>query len=127
MHMHLIIKNILLKCNDFTKKMSIIFLVIEYIIYYMDFTSIHRIDSFVRFLISACVHGITGLCAVCILAKQSTIIACTHTWIKFSDPSMIGVACDFSLPPHAAATTASAITHICSICHAVACSGCYVG
>jgi len=40
---------------------------------------------------------------------------------------MVGVACDFNLPGHTAATTADAITHVCSLCHAVVCSGCYVG
>jgi hypothetical protein len=40
---------------------------------------------------------------------------------------MVGVACDFSLPDHTAATTTDAITHVCYLCHAVVCSDCYVG
>jgi hypothetical protein len=40
---------------------------------------------------------------------------------------MIGVACDFNLPIHTAATTTNVVVHICSICYAVACSGYYTG
>jgi len=40
---------------------------------------------------------------------------------------MLGVACDFNLPIHTAATTSNAVIHVCSICHAIACSDCFVG
>jgi hypothetical protein len=48
-------------------------------------------------------------------------------WTTFSDSTMIGVACDFNLSIHTAATTINMVVHICSICHAIACSGCYTG
>jgi cytochrome c oxidase subunit 1 len=118
----------LLKCNDFSKKASILFFALEYIIYYINLLCIQKTHGFVtRPLNNACVHGVVGLCTLCYQAKQATIIACTHTWMLFSDPKMLGVACDFNLPIHTAATTTNAITHVCSICHAVACSNCFVG
>jgi len=119
-------RNILLKCNDFSKELSVIFIIIDYIISFVKSLSIQKVQSFiVRPLISPCVHGLVGACVLCIHAAK--IGACTHSWVKFTDPSMVGVACDFSLPGHTAATTTDAITHVCSLCHAVVCSGCYVG
>jgi hypothetical protein len=44
-----------------------------------------------------------------------------------SDPSLLGVACDFSLPLHTAAPHANSIIHFCEICQAIACSACFVG
>ena len=122
------IMNILSIFNNLSKKLTIIFVILEYIIKSVKLLSIKKVQTFVIIpLISPCVHGVVGLCALCIQAKQSTIAACTHSWMKFTDPTMLGVACDFSLPPHTAATTTNAITHVCSLCHAVVCSGCYVG
>ena len=122
------IKTILSKCNDFTKKISLIFIALDNIIYYVNILSIQKTHSFItRPLNSACVHGVVGLCTLCYQAKQASIIACTHTWMLFSDPKMLGVACDFNLPVHMAATSSNAITHVCTICHAIACSNCFVG
>jgi heme/copper-type cytochrome/quinol oxidase subunit 1 len=119
-------RNILLKCNDFTKELSVIFIIIDYIISFIKSLSIQKVQSFiVRPLINPCVHGLVGACVLCVHAAK--IGACTHSWVKFTNPSMVGVACDFSLPGHTAATTTDAITHVCSLCHAVVCSGCYVG
>jgi cytochrome c oxidase subunit 1 len=119
-------RNFLLKCNDFTKQLSVIFIIIDYIISFVKSLSIQKVQSFVaRPLVNPCVHGLVGACILCIQAAK--IGACTHSWVKFTDPSMVGVACDFSLPGHTAATTVDAITHVCSLCHAVVCSGCYVG
>ena len=122
------IRKSLLKSNDLTKNLNIIFVALQYVISFVKSLSIAQIQSFAyRPLVSPCAHGVVGLCALCIQAKQATIIACTHSWMKFTDPTMLGVACDFSLPPHTAAPTVNAITHVCSLCHAVVCSGCYVG
>jgi cytochrome c oxidase subunit 1 len=119
-------RNISLKCNDFTKELSVIFIIIENIISFVKSLSIQKVQSFiVRPLINPCVHGLVGACVLCVQAAK--IGACTHSWVKFTNPSMVGVACDFSLPGHTAATTTDAITHVCSLCHAVVCSGCYVG
>lgn len=119
-------RNILLKCNNYTKKLSMIFIIIDYIISFVRSLSIQKVQSFiVRPLINPCVHGLVGTCVLCIHAAK--IGACTHSWVKFTDSNMIGVACDFNLPDHTAATTTNAITHVCSLCHAVVCSGCYVG
>ncbi len=119
-------RNILLKCNDFTKELNVIFIVIDYIISFVKSLSIPKVQSFiVRPLINPCVHGLVAACVLCTHAAR--VGACTHSWVKFTDPGMVGVACDFNLPGHTAATTADAITHLCSLCHAVVCSGCYVG
>ena len=67
------------------------------------------------------------MCTLCYQVKQATIIACTHKWISFFYPSMFGVACDFNLPIHTAVITTNAITHVCDICHAMACNNCFVG
>jgi len=104
------------------------FIALDNIIYYVNILSIQKTHGFVtRPLNSACVHRVVGLCTLCYQAKQASIIACTHTWMLFSDPKMVGVACDFNLPIHTAAISNNAITHVCTICHAVACSNCFVG
>ena len=123
------VTKILVRLNDFTKQLSVIFIILDLIIKFIKSLSILKINNFIfRPLVSVCAHGIVGVCAICIQIKQhATIAACTHTWIKFTDPAMIGVACDFSLPSHTAATTSTAVTHVCSVCHAVICSGCFVG
>jgi cytochrome c oxidase subunit 1 len=122
------IKNILFQCNNLTKKTSIVFSALEYILHYINLSYIQKTQGFVtRPLASTCIHGIVGLCTLCYQAKQATIIACTHSWIQFSDTTMLGVACDFSLPIHTAATTSNAVIHVCNICHAIACSDCFVG
>jgi len=134
---YLNIRYLLLKCNDLTKELSVIFKFLQYIINIMKSLSINKVNSFVFIpLFSVCIHGVAGVCTLCAqaaasaaeIAKQTANIgACTHSWVKFTDPSMVGVACDFGLPNHMAVTSADAITHICNICHAVACSSCYVG
>lgn len=40
---------------------------------------------------------------------------------------MVGVVCDFGGPDHTAVTTAEAIVHVCELCSAIACSGCFTG
>jgi cytochrome c oxidase subunit 1 len=122
--------NLLLNFNEITKKLSIIFQVLEDSINFLKLLSnYNKVDKFVVIpLFSVCVHGITGVCTLCVEATQkATIGACTHSWDKFTDPSMVGVACDFGDSNHTAATTLDAIVHVCSICHAIVCSGCYVG
>ena len=119
-------RNILLKCNNYTKELSMIFIIIDYIISFVKSLSIQKVQSFIVIpLINPCVHGLVGTCVLCIQAAK--IGTCTHSWVKFTDSNMIGVACDFNLPDHTAAATSNAITHVCSLCHAVVCSGCYVG
>lgn len=128
-YIKILIINQLVKLNFYTKNLYILFSVLEYIIKLLNL--IYLVPNYSEFITRrlnmACVHGMVGLCALCHQAKQSTIIACTHTWTAFTDPTMGGVACNFNLPIHTAATTAKAVVHICSICHAVACSGCYTG
>lgn len=119
-------RNILLKCNNYTKELSMIIIIIDYIISFVKSLSIQKVQSFIVIpLINPCVHGLVGTCVLCIQAAK--IGTCTHSWVKFTDSNMIGVACDFNLPDHTAAATSNAITHVCSLCHAVVCSGCYVG
>jgi heme/copper-type cytochrome/quinol oxidase subunit 1 len=74
-----------------------------------------------------CVHNVTGYCAYCVAAKKAVIASCVHSWSAFSSSTLIGVACDFGLPEHTAATTATTVVHVCSICQAIACSGCFAG
>lgn len=71
---------------------------------------------------SVCVHGIAGFCQFCWNISNSHIIACTHNWVSFTCTSLAGTPCDFGAPIHIIAT--NALAYSCSICHAVACSGC---
>jgi len=80
-----------------------------------------------RSLNSACVHRVVGLCTLCYQAKQASIIACTHTWMLFSDLKMLGVACDFNLPVNNVATSNNVITHLCTIYYAIVCNNCFIG
>jgi hypothetical protein len=40
---------------------------------------------------------------------------------------MVGVACDFGGDNHTAALTTDTVVHICHMCNAVLCSGCFTG
>jgi len=82
--------------------------------------------------VPGCIHSAIKACTTClnqaaVAAKIEIIGKCTHKWSSFSDPNMLGVACDFNLPPHIAATTTDAVVKVCEMCHAVACASCYVG
>jgi hypothetical protein len=71
--------------------------------------------------------AVGAFCQLCWNAKNQTIINCTHNWFSISDPSLAGVACDMGLPSHVVAHASKAIVWSCSVCHAMACSGCHVG
>ncbi len=72
-------------------------------------------------------HGL-ALCNICFNAKQAQIIACTHVWTKwYPDAAAIGQQCDFNLPVHIAVQTNTTFIHVCDICQAIICSGCFMG
>jgi hypothetical protein len=76
---------------------------------------------------AVCSHTTAAYCQICWNLKNQAIINCHHVWTKFSDPSIVGVACDFNLPQHVAATVAHAHVYTCHICHAVSCASCCMG
>jgi cytochrome c oxidase subunit 1 len=126
---------ILFRCNDFTKELSIIFKVLETILVIIKPLSNYRINNFILIpLFSACMHGIIGACTLCIEAAEKSqaathaaIGACTHQWKPFTDPGMLGVACDFGGENHTAVPTVDTVVQICDLCGAVLCSGCFTG
>jgi hypothetical protein len=86
---YLNIRYILLKCNDFTKELSVIFEVLQYILNIMKLLSTNKVNSFIFIpLFGVCVHGVAGACTLCAqaaaeaaeIAKQTANIgACTHS------------------------------------------------
>ena len=75
-----------------------------------------------------------GVCTLCTeatekakAATQAAIGACTHEWRPFTDPGMLGVACDFGGENHTAVPTVDTVVQICDMCSAVLCSGCFTG
>jgi hypothetical protein len=77
----MLILSILLNINGKTKKFHVIFSALDFLKSLMRvIVPVHKSYGFItKPLNSACVHGIVGLCVLCHKAKQSTIIACTHS------------------------------------------------
>jgi len=75
--------------------------------------------------IALCIHGFltTSFCMGCQALwniRHANVIACTHDWSTFV--TNVATPCNFGLPTHTIASHVLANT--CSMCHAVACSGC---
>jgi len=129
---------ILFKCNNLSKELSLIFKLLESIFKKIRLLKNLKVNNFIFIpLFSTCTHGLVGACALCIeaakvhaatlAAKHAAIGACTHKWKPFTDPGMLGVACDFGGENHTAVPTVDTVVQICDLCNAVLCSGCFTG
>lgn len=115
--------------------------------FFLSFTYTPKFYSFVttRLYSVPCVHitvaliaalkerGVTAsnYCALCHiepLIKADNMANCSHDFVKLNvQTSYLGMTCDFGGATHTAVTSITSMVHTCPICHAIICSGCYVG